>query len=113
MTDKEKFLFQKKLAIASEVIQTAKSMNALAQSAFPKKRAFRKKDRRPLKRLQKKRAEAAFYFGPLFLRNRIAIIASQPFPKYPKGGMAVVGEAGPEYINDLPITSSIFPKRGI
>lgn len=74
---------EKAIAIMNTTLDTAKSVMALSKEAFPKRRLFGKIDRRPLKRIKKKRALALLMFSAAMGAAQIAIIASQPIPKFP------------------------------
>lgn len=94
---------KKQQAIVDEVMNLAQFIVHNMHCAFPKKRIFRKKDRRPLRRIKMKRAMLAMGIAPAIARNRILMIASQPISKFPPGntatnGFAIVGESGSEFI---------------
>jgi hypothetical protein len=76
---------QKAIAIMNTTLNTAKTVMALSKEAFPKRRLFGKIDRRPLKRIKKKRAMAMLMMSVAMGASQIAIIASQPIPKFPSG----------------------------
>lgn len=90
-------------ALASEIIQLADIVTKNMRIAFPPKRLFRKKGKRPLKRLKRQRAMLALGMAPGMTRMRMLMIMSQPIPNYVPGGIvpgdtAVVGETGNELI---------------
>jgi hypothetical protein len=90
-------------AIAEEIVQMAEAIAKNARIAFPPKRLFRKKGKRPLKRLKRQRAMLVMGMLPAMARMRMLAIISQPIPNYVPGGvvpggLAIVGEDGPEMI---------------
>jgi hypothetical protein len=90
-------------AIAEEIIQMAEAIAKHTRIAFPPKRLFRKKGKRPLKRLKRQRAMLAMGMLPAVARMRMLTILAQPIPNYVPGGvvpggLAIVGEDGPEMI---------------
>jgi hypothetical protein len=103
MTDLEKHKLAKAQAIVNEIMNCAAIIVKNAPIAFPPKRLFRKKGKRPLKRLQRQKALIALGLAPEMTRMQLAMIMAQPIPKYPpgsmtSGGIAIVGESGPEQI---------------
>lgn len=103
MTEREKHKLEKAKAIANEIVQLADIITRNAPIAFPPKRLFRKKGKRPLKRLKRQRALIAMGLAPDMARMQIAMILAQPIPNFVPGGVvpgsiAIVGESGPELI---------------
>lgn len=64
-----------------------------ARIAFPPKRLFRKKGKRPLKRLKRQRAMLVMGMLPAMARMRMLTIISQPIPNYVPGGIVPAGPA--------------------
>ena len=98
---------QQKLAKAKAIADEIKNIAAIVAKnvriAFPPKRLFRKKGKRPLKRLKRQKAMLALAVTPQMARARIMMLAAQPIPNYVPGGVipsgvAIVGESGPELI---------------
>lgn len=80
---------EKAIAIMNTTLDTAKIVMALSKEAFPKRRLFGKIDRRPLKRIKKKRAMALLMMSIAMGAAQIAVIASQPVPKFPNGSVKI------------------------
>jgi hypothetical protein len=78
---------EKAIAIMNTTLDTTKVIMSLSREAFPKRRLFGKIDRRPLKRIKKRRAMAMLMFSVAMGASQIAIIASQPVPKFPRGAV--------------------------
>lgn len=99
MSTESKPIDEKKEAIRSHVVEIATRIIKLSKIAFPPKRAFRKIDRRPLKRIKRQRAKADMLLLPFMMRVRAHIISATPIPKFPlgsSGGPAIVDDAGKE-----------------
>lgn len=99
----EQHKLERAKALAEEIVQMAEAIAKNARIAFPPKRLFRKKGKRPLKRLKRQRAMLAMGMLPAMARMRMLTIISQPIPNYVPGGIvpggpAIVGEDGPEMI---------------
>jgi hypothetical protein len=93
-------------AIANEIASLAEVIANNSAIAFPPKRLFRKKGKRPLNRLKRQRALIAMGFAPAMARMQLNIIMAQPIPKFEHGCPAIVGESGPETVGgfqDYPI----------
>ena len=82
-------ILEKKIAIMNTTLDTAKVVMALSKEAFPKRRLFGKIDRRPLKRIKKRRAMALLVMSAAMGAAQIANIASQPIPKFPSGAVKI------------------------
>jgi hypothetical protein len=100
MTDLEKHKLAKAEAIVNEVMNCAAIIVKNAPIAFPPKRLFRKKGKRPLKRLQRQKALIALGLAPVMTTMQLAMIMAQPIQKYPPGSttpcaIAIVGETAP------------------
>lgn len=76
---------EKAIAIAGATVDTAKAIMMHSKDAFPKRRLFGKIDRRPLKRIKKKRALALLMLSAAMGAAQIATISAQPIPKFPDG----------------------------
>lgn len=87
------FKTEKAIAIMNTTMDTAKTVMALSKEAFPKRRLFGKIDRRPLKRIKRKRARALLMFSVAMGAAQIAILASQPIPKFPGGTHKINAES--------------------
>lgn len=99
----EEYKLEKAKAIAEEIKSMAEFIAKQTAIAFPPKRLFRKKGKRPLKRLKRQRAMLALGMAPGIARMRLMMIIAQPIPKFPPGGvvpggLAIVGESGKELI---------------
>lgn len=94
----EEHKFERAKAIADEIKSMAEFVAKQTAIAFPPKRLFRKKGKRPLKRLRRQRAMRALGMVPGMTRMRMLMIMSQPIPNYVPGGIAIVGESGKELI---------------
>jgi hypothetical protein len=95
--------FERAKGIANEIIEMADMVAKNTRIAFPPKRLFRKKGKRPLKRLKRQQAMIALGMAPEMTRMRMKIIMAQPTPNYVFGGVvpgspAIVGESGKELI---------------
>lgn len=95
-------LAAKALALSEVIINSALLMVKNLKIAYPKKRAFRKIDRRPLKRIIRNRAKVALLMTGPMGAMQVAMIASQPVPKFPSGAPGIVGERGAEIVNRKP-----------
>lgn len=76
---------QKAYAIINSIMSTATAVRKFAHVAYPPKRAFRKIDRRPLKRMNKNRARLQMLMALPMGAMQVAMIASQPVRKFPSG----------------------------
>ena len=93
----EQHKLERAKAIAEEIKSMAEAIAKNTRIAFPPKRLFRKKGKRPLKRLKRQRAMVAMGILPAMARMRMLMIISQPIPNYTPGGivpggLAIVGE---------------------
>lgn len=80
-------ILEKKIAIINSTIDMATVILTLSKEAFPKRRLFGKIDRRPLKRIKKKRARIALILAMVMGASQISIISSQPVRKFPSGAV--------------------------
>jgi hypothetical protein len=92
---------EKKAEIIAHLTAHVQEITALSKVAYPRKRLFAKKNRSPLRRINKHRAKMGMamnvYFGWINLHR----ILTAPIPKFPKGsnrdsGIAIIGENGQE-----------------
>ena len=105
----EQYKLERAKALANEIMEMADFVAKNMRIAFPPKRLFRKKGKRPLKRLKRQRAMLALGLAPGMTRMRMLMIMSQPIPNYVPGGIVpggtvIVGESGKEVIvtpNDI------------
>jgi hypothetical protein len=103
-TDISQFRKQKMLSLAACIVDTASTIIRSAKDTYPPKRAFGKIDRRPLKRLNKQRARLRLIIAAPMGALQVAMIASQPTPRFPTGAPgttgnpAIIGEMGSEII---------------
>lgn len=90
----------KALALSETIINTAVAMVRYLKLVYPKKRIFRKIDRRPLKRIIRNRAKMAMLMTGPMSATQVAMIVSQPVPKFPPGRLesGVMSESGSETI---------------
>jgi hypothetical protein len=78
-------IVEKKIAIINSTINTSKAVAPLFKEAFPKRRLFGKIDRRPLKRIKKKRALVLLMIQTAMGAAQIATIQAQPIRKFASG----------------------------
>lgn len=76
---------EKAKRIAEQIVHTAKVVTEQLIVAYPKKRAFRKIDRTPGKRIAKNRAKIMAPMAAVLGATQVMLIQSQPVPKYPPG----------------------------
>lgn len=75
----------KALALSVMIINATIQMVKYLKVAYPKKRVFRKIDRRPLKRIMRNRAKIAMLVSAPMSAMQVANISSQPIEKFEKG----------------------------
>ncbi len=99
---KQQFIQEKQKHMARLVVGTALAVHKKAIVAFPPKRIFRPKDRRPLVRIRKQEAQAAIPMLVYGNSIQMMMVAAEPMPMYPLGskpGPVVVQQTGkPEVI---------------
>lgn len=103
---------QKAIAIMRATMSAMSRIHLMAPIAFPPKRIFRKKERRPLKRIAKRQAKLSMVFEPYIAASHIMKAMSTPV--YQKGGpqISIVGDYGQEVIIQAEgVLKPILPSR--
>jgi hypothetical protein len=106
----EQHKLERAKAIAEEIIHIAEAIAKNTRIAFPPKHLFRKKGKRPLKRLKRQRAMLAMGMLPAMARMRMLTIISQPIPNYVPGG---VSSDGPAIVGEGERKELIITQKGI
>jgi hypothetical protein len=106
----EQHKIERAKAIAEEIKSMAEAIAKNTRIAFPPKRLFRKKGKRPLKRLKRQRAMVAMGILPAMARMRMLAILAQPIPNYVPGGIV---PGGPAIVGDGERKELIITPNGI
>jgi hypothetical protein len=106
----EQHKIERAKAIAEEIKSMAEAIAKNTRIAFPPKRLFRKKGKRPLKRLKSQRAMVAMGILPAMARMRMLAILAQPIPNYVPGGIV---PGGPAIVGDGERKELIITPNGI